>query len=88
MEITSEKLIELVEEKESYRCTVIDFENENKKLREYIVALKNLLLEKCYNKYSSDGIYENDKINLLACGVTLEEIKSFISSKKAEGESC
>ena len=88
MEISAEKLIELVEEKESYRCTVIDFENENKKLRDYIGALKNLLLEKCYNRYSSDGIYENDKIKLLACGVTLEEIESFVRSKKAEGESC
>ena len=87
MEITAEKLIELVEEKESWRCTAIDLENERDTLKKQINDLKKMVLNKCYYSYSSDGIYESDKIKLLVSGITLEEIEEFVASKKHIEES-
>lgn len=87
MEITAEKLIELVEEKESWRCTAIDLENERDTLKEQIKVLKELILSECYKSYSSLGIYDEDKIKMLAAGITLSEIKEFIASKNPSEES-
>jgi hypothetical protein len=86
MEITAEKLIELVEEKESWRCTAIDLENERDTLKEQIKVLKELILSECYKSYSSLGVYDEDKIKMLAAGITLSEIKEFIASKNPSEE--
>ena len=87
MEITAEKLIELVEEKESLRCAAIDLENERDTLKKQINDLKELILNEVYKTYSSVGIYDEDKIKMLAAGITLSEIKGFIASKNPSEES-
>ena len=89
MEITAEKLIELVEEKESWRCTAIDFENEKNQLLNQVKALKGAILERCYSDYSYSKTYydhytHKDLVMFMACGITVEEIETYVNSRLAE----
>ena len=89
MEITAKELIELVENKESLRCTAIDLESERDTLKEQIKVLKEMILEKCFLNYPSeknvtDHYIKEDIAKFLQCGITLEDVRSYVNCRLEE----
>ena len=89
MEITAKELIELVEDKESWKCTAIDLESERDTLKEQIKVLKEMILEKCFLNYPSgqkvtDYYVKEDIAKFSQCGITLEDVRSYVNCRLAE----